>query len=566
MALTPGQQFAGYEILCELGRGGMGAVYQARELSLQRVVALKILPPHLSNDKDFVARFQAEAVAAANVSHPNIVQIFSAGEHEGIEYIAMEFVEGETIQQRLRRCGRLPLTEALDIAYHVATALDHAWQTAQLIHRDVKPDNIFLAQNGTVKLGDFGLAKILRDGTLSVTVTGLVMGSPHFISPEQARGQRDVDCRADFYSLGCTLHYMMTGRTVFEGPDFVSIMYKHVNDTPAPLHTLLPNCPAAVNALLTRMIAKEREQRHQTYAELLEQIVHARHDAALWEQSDERQRKRMAVVEKPAGKSRWAYAVAVFAALVVAAGFVYGKRFDRAQVSASTITLVDPSDRRDFIRSAEKLSPFDRVDRVMAKMRELNPGFDGKEKYTVEDDFITELSFSSAGVKNLWPLCALQHLRALRCPGDAAHKRRSELSDLSPLAELPLEEVDCSWTNVEDLGSLSKLKLKSLNCSNTRVRNLAALKSLPLTELDIAGTGVNDLAPLKGLALTSLRCNETKVRDLSSLRDMPLKTVALNPVLVRNEGEIIRSWKQLETLNDSPPRTVAGRFLPRAPK
>ncbi|HEY0551975.1 MAG TPA: serine/threonine-protein kinase, partial [Verrucomicrobiae bacterium] len=163
MALTPGQQFAGYEILCELGRGGMGAVYQARELSLQRAVALKILPPHLSNDKDFVARFQSEAIAAANVSHPNIVQIFSAGEYQGIEYIAMEFVEGETIQQRLRRCGRLPLTEALDIAYHVATALDHAWQTAQLIHRDVKPDNLFLAQNGTVKLGDFGLAKVLRE-------------------------------------------------------------------------------------------------------------------------------------------------------------------------------------------------------------------------------------------------------------------------------------------------------------------------------------------------------------------------------------------------------------------
>ena len=114
MALTPGQHFAGYEILCELGRGGMGAVYQARELSLQRVVALKILPPHLSNDKDFVARFQAEAIAAANVSHPNIVQIFSAGEHEGIEYIAMEFVEGETIQQRLRCHQTHPCRNQLD--------------------------------------------------------------------------------------------------------------------------------------------------------------------------------------------------------------------------------------------------------------------------------------------------------------------------------------------------------------------------------------------------------------------------------------------------------------------
>jgi len=128
MALIPGEQFAGYEILAELGRGGMGAVYQARQLSLQRIVALKILPPHLATEKDHVARFQSEAVSAANLNHPNIVHIYAAGEFSGIEYIAMEFVEGETIQQRLRRCGRLPLTEALDIAYHIAGALDHALQ------------------------------------------------------------------------------------------------------------------------------------------------------------------------------------------------------------------------------------------------------------------------------------------------------------------------------------------------------------------------------------------------------------------------------------------------------
>src|ERR1041385_2996953 len=246
MSLTAGQSFAGYEIVAELGHGGMGAVYQARQPSLQRFVALKILPAHLAGDQDFIARFQSEAVAAASLNHPNLVQVYAAGETDGIEYIAMEFIEGETIQHRLRRCGRLPLTEALDVAYHVAAALDYAWQHAQLIHRDVKPDNIFLAQNGTVKLGDFGLAKILRDGVSSVTITGHVMGSPHFISPEQARGQRDLDFRTDIYSLGCTLHYMMTGRTVFEGPDFVSIMYKHVNDAPAPLQTVLPNCPASL--------------------------------------------------------------------------------------------------------------------------------------------------------------------------------------------------------------------------------------------------------------------------------------------------------------------------------
>ena len=116
MSLAAGQQFAGYEIIAEIGRGGMGAVYQARQISLQRPVALKILPPHMAGDAGYLARFQAEAVAAASLNHPNIVQVFAAGQSEGIEYIAMEYVEGETIQHRLRRCGRLPLTEALHVA------------------------------------------------------------------------------------------------------------------------------------------------------------------------------------------------------------------------------------------------------------------------------------------------------------------------------------------------------------------------------------------------------------------------------------------------------------------
>lgn len=565
MSLVVGEPFAGYEILAELGRGGMGAVYQARQISLQRLVALKILPPHLAGDQDFIARFQSEAVAAASLNHPNLVQVYAAGESDGIEFIAMEFVEGETIQHRLRRCGRLPLTEALDIAYHVATALDHAWQTAQLIHRDVKPDNIFLAQNGAVKLGDFGLAKILRDGATSVTVTGHVLGSPHFISPEQARGQRDVDFRADIYSLGCTLHYMMTGRTVFEGPDFVSIMYKHVNDAPAPIHTLLPNCPASVNRLVTRMIAKEREERPQTYAELIDEIVHARNDAAIWEQSDERQRKRMSVTVEPRGKLRWTYALAVGATLVAVASFIYLKRVERAGITSNVVTLADPSDRRDFVRSIEELSPVERVERVMAKMTEVNPGFSGKKKYTVEEDFITELSFSSVGVKNLWPLCALQHLRVLHCGGDATNVRRGDLTDLSALAELPLEEVDCSWTNVEDIRPLSKLPLKLLHCANTRVRNLAPLKGLPLTELDISSTGVSDLGPLKGMALVVFRCRDTKVRDLSPLRGAPLKT-AFVPFDLRGEGEMIKSWTQLETINDLPLREFTRRFLSHAAK
>jgi len=562
MVLAPGQHFAGYEIIGELGRGGMGTVYQARQLSLRRLVALKILPPHLATEQGFLARFQSEAVAAASFNQPNIVQVYAAGESEGLEYIAMEYVEGETIQHRLRRCGRLPLTEALDIAFHVATALDYAWQQAQMIHRDVKPDNIFLAQNGIVKLGDFGLAKILREGALSMTVTGHVLGSPHFISPEQARGLRDVDFRTDIYSLGCTLHYMMTGRTVFEGPDFVSVMYKHVNDPPDPLHTLLPHCPASANQLLTRLLAKEREHRPESYAELIELIVQARDNAAVWEQSDERQRRRMAVAAQPRPTSRWAYAITVFVLIALAAGFVYANRAHRASVPSNIVTLDDPSDRRDFIRLVEKFAPADRVTRVMAEMRELNPRFDGKEKYTVEDGVITELSLSSIGVENLWPLCALRHLRVLHCGGSATNKLRGDLVNLSGLGELPeLEELDCSWTNVDDLRPLARLKLSVLHCAATQVQSLAGIEEMALVDLDVSMTGVSDLTVLRGMPLQALRINDTRVHDLSPLRDAPLKNIWCDEALFRGELSVLKSWKQLETINDAPSRAMTARRL-----
>ena len=537
----------------------MGAVYQARQISLQRPVALKILPPHMAGDAGYLARFQAEAVAAASINHPNIVQVFASGESEGIEYIAMEFVEGETIQHRLRRCGRLPLTEALDVAYHVATALDYAWQSAQLIHRDVKPDNIFLAQNGTVKLGDFGLAKFLREGASSVTLTGHVMGSPHFISPEQARGLRDVDFRADFYSLGCTLHCLMTGRTVFEGPDFVSIVLKHVNDAPAPITTLLPDCPASINRLLTRLLEKEREKRPQNYTELLELILHARTDAAAWEAGDQRARRRLARDTTQQNGSRWAYVLAAVLSLLVAGGYVYQKHAVPDQPVANVVTLEDPSDRRDFIQSVEKLSPLDRFERVMAKMREVNPGMTGKENFTVEEGEISELTFSSVGVRNLWPLCALDELRVLHCEGNATNHQRGDLVDLTPLAELPLAELDCRWTSVEDLRPLAHLPLKILRCANTRVTDLAPLQGMALTDLDIAATQVREVSVLSGMPLVNLRCDLTPLRDLEPLRNAPLKTLWCDPRPLR--PELVRSWAKIETINGQPQLEAERRRL-----
>jgi Leucine-rich repeat (LRR) protein len=176
---------------------------------------------------------------------------------------------------------------------------------------------------------------------------------------------------------------------------------------------------------------------------------------------------------------------------------------------------------------------------------------------------VVELSFSSVGVKNLWPLCALKHLRVLHCAGDGTNKHPSELANLSPLAELTeLEELDCSWTSVEDLSPLANLPLKSLHCANTRVHNLAPLQNVALVELDVTGTPVADLTPLKGKPLALIRINQTRVHDLSALHNAPIKDIWCDVRLLRAHPEVAQSWTKLESVNDAPTREIIRRAAP----
>ncbi len=272
MSSLVGQTFAGYEIVSQLGRGGMGSVYKARQSKLNRLAALKIMAPELAADPDFVARFKREATAAASLSHPNIVQVYSTGESEETHYIAMEFVDGETLKQHIERQGRLDPREAIAITVYVAEALQYGWNKARLIHRDIKPENIFLSNTGEVKVGDLGLAKTVGGATTSLTQTGMMMGSPHYISPEQARGVSDIDFRTDIYSLGCTLYHMLTGRPPYEGPDPLTVITRHVNDPPPAIFKVWPTCPIPVALMVGKMLAKQRHERPASYEDLIDQL------------------------------------------------------------------------------------------------------------------------------------------------------------------------------------------------------------------------------------------------------------------------------------------------------
>ncbi|MDQ4108374.1 MAG: protein kinase, partial [Actinomycetota bacterium] len=247
-----------------LGRGGMAEVYLATDRLLDRPVAVKVLGGWLAHDGTFVERFRREALASARISHPNLVAVFDTGSEDGVHYIVMEHVRGETLADALRRDGRLPPNGATRIATSVADALGVA-HAAGIVHRDVKPANVMLTPDGRTKLMDLGIARSM-DGE-SITRTSSILGSAGYISPEQARGD-PVDRRSDIYSLGCVMYEMLTGRRPFEADDPLAVAYKHVHEAPIPPTSLEPSVPLTLEAVTLRALEKDAALRFQTAADM----------------------------------------------------------------------------------------------------------------------------------------------------------------------------------------------------------------------------------------------------------------------------------------------------------
>ncbi|MBE7467362.1 MAG: protein kinase [Planctomycetes bacterium] len=264
-------KIAGYEILEKVGQGGMGSVFKARQISLDRVVALKILSPKLAEDSTFCERFVKEARAVAKLNHPNIIVGIDVGKFGKYYYFAMEYVDGETALTRLRDRGPFEEAEALTVATQIAHALDHAHKHG-LVHRDIKPDNIMLPARGEAKLCDLGLAKkIERDA--SGTSTGAAVGTPHYIAPEQARGLDNVAITADIYALGGSLYHMITGRTLFKGENSTAIMTSHLTSSAPNVRQLRSEISEDFARVLEKMLAKQAADRYQTPAELLKDLT-----------------------------------------------------------------------------------------------------------------------------------------------------------------------------------------------------------------------------------------------------------------------------------------------------
>ncbi len=266
MTIQIGENVGQYRIIAQLGQGGMATVYKAYHPSLDRYVAIKVLHPAFKEDTTFIARFQREARVLAKVEHPNIVPIYDFAQHDGQPYLVMKFVEGETLKARLAR-GPLKVGEALKVVDAVGAALAYAHKQG-ILHRDIKPSNVIIAADDQYYLSDFGLARIAQAGESTLS-QDTMLGTPNYISPEQATGVRDLDARTDIYSFGVVLYEITVGRVPYSADTPFSVIHDHIY-TPLPMpRALNPNVPEAVERVLLKALAKDRNDRYQDAALLV---------------------------------------------------------------------------------------------------------------------------------------------------------------------------------------------------------------------------------------------------------------------------------------------------------
>jgi serine/threonine protein kinase len=356
---------AKYDVRRLLGRGGFAEVFEVWDHELERRLAVKVLRPDIAWTSGMIQRFKQETRTIARLQHPNILPIHFVGEGHGLVYYAMPFVEGESLGDLLRRSGALPPDRALGIAIPVVQALAHAHEQG-LIHRDIKPDNVMIeTSSGRPLLVDFGIAKRL-DAEVGLTQTGFVVGTPHYMSPEQALGQGDVDARSDIYAMGAVLFQMLTGTPPFEGASSQEIVGKHLAEPPPVPADLDHSIPRWLSNVITRALQKRPAERFQSAAMMLEALSQEQPAASAWSPGPvdtdgatelvPSQERRSAASRIPAGGPgrRWVYPL-VGLALVGAAGFWYFTRprleFQNRLIHPVRVTIageervVEPDDR-----------------------------------------------------------------------------------------------------------------------------------------------------------------------------------------------------------------------------
>ncbi|HEV3259096.1 MAG TPA: protein kinase [Gemmataceae bacterium] len=553
-----------YRVLRFLGAGGMGIVFEAEDPHLQRRVALKVMRPVLVADGSARRRFLREARAIAALKHDHIVTIHQVAQARGLPFFAMEFLTGETLEDRLRRTGRPGVAATLRIGREIATGLAAAHRRG-LVHRDIKPANLWLeADTDRVKILDFGLA-LTADDAEPLTHYGAVLGTPGYMAPEQATGQ-SADARCDLFSLGVVLYRLCAGRLPFAVNGGAGAPPAGDDSRPRPPHVVCPDVPPALSLLVMRLLARSAADRPPTadaVAANLQALADGRPGPTWLAASDAADPAPL--VQSAPPRRRWVGAWITLAAALLSAGAllaaVLSPKTDKGRFILEADGQTGATTRRAALEvwadQVVGLPAEKQVQAVASKMQELNPGFDGTVIPTLDRGEVVGLQLFTDKVTNLEPVRACPRLRRLICRGTG--RGASRLCDLWPLRGLPLTFLDCSGSHVTDLAPLRRMPLQVLVCWGTPLRDLAPLQGLPLTYLDCRSTCVADLEPLRNMGLTHLLLTGTPVTDLTPLRGSPLREFS-GPVPSENARETLHSIQTLEKINDRP----AARFWKKA--
>ena len=572
-----------YVLLDMIGQGGMGQVYKAQHTRMDRLVAIKVLPPSMIDNSEAIARFEREVKAIAKISHPNIVTAYDSDFANGIHFLVMEYVEGSDLSALIKKNGPLPVEKAVSYVLQAAKGLEAAGKKG-IIHRDIKPANLLLDLEGNVKILDMGLARLtdkeIAEPQLDLTKTGSIMGTVDYMAPEQALDTKTADTRADIYSLGCTFYFLLTGKALYHGDTVMKRLLAHREQRIPSLRESNPLVPVNVDTIFQQMVSKKKEDRQQSMTAViadLEQLVRVERVgynsqtssaevASFNEASDTEsivdispfsetiietkqpaspttiERKSLLVPGVVTAVLIGALLLAAFAQWKMASNGDTERRNSPSKGTPSTAPTVSPAKNKplafslpgfsDWVRSVEALPPDEQIVEVSKKMMELNPGFDGRlagfggraKPITVKGKAI-ELEFSTDKVDDLSPLRALTGLKHLACGGSL--DRSGILQDLSPLDGMSLIELHCTRNpRIQDLSAISHLPLLRLNLSFTSVSDLSPLRQMDLVYLSVNTTNVSDLSPLRNMPLETLDIWQTNVKDLSPIAGVPLRNLS----------------------------------------
>jgi len=626
-----------YILVDKIGSGGMGQVYKAEHRRMQRIVALKLLPQNVMNDQAAIDRFEREVRAAAKLNHPNIVVAYDSDCVDGVHFLVMECVDGSDLSSLIKKDGVFAVEQVIDYITQAARGLEAA-HAEGVVHRDVKPSNLLLSDDGTIKILDMGLARI-EDTNLpakaELTSTGTVMGTVDYMAPEQALDTKTADGRADIYGLGCSLFYLLCGKPIYDGNSLTAKLLAHREEPIPSLRSSRPEVPESLEMVFRKMVAKSMNERYQSVADV---IVDLERCVTGSDQTAEFRKANVSVSESELTKivhetevtssessetltlaphtvkSRRKLILIGCSVSFALMGFV-GLRFQN-EISAfldkndfntptgeqspnTTIRRSQAGEQLAFrspgfalwLNDVSSMPAKEQVDVVAKKLQELNPEFDGKVRYSIEEGVVEEFAVLTDDVTDLSPVRAFATLKELNCSGNWQSGILTDLSplkgmplallkcsstkvtdltpiigmqltyldigatrvaDLSPLMGMPLTKLFCRSTSVSDLSPLHEANLTELICNDTKVSDLSPLGGMPLTKLNFDYTGVADLTPLEEMPLHYLSCNGTSVSDLSPLKRMPLKFIGCNFFNPIRDAELLRSITTLETINHKP--------------